>query len=428
MNEDWLKDIQHKMADFEVDEPQGIWEEVYPESLKRMQKGDVERSRSFDMSKWKRIVSVAAIFAIIVTVCLFVYKDNNLTVSDISHKPSESKYIAENASVSESSSISIPNVEQSLITPAKPKSQKNTIIPIISYSKYTNSLPSSPISSSTSENINIFSSTSENNGISSSDTLQIKQERENPPLNFRQNYNHDLIAVNTFKGTGNSRLSVGIFSTSGTGSELSTKSMGTVSSTGVGPEFCDWIDSPLLGIMTYNRGLEVKDDIKHHLPLRTGVSFTYKLNDRFGIESGLTYSNLSSDIFQGSDSHYLEGKQTLHYVGIPLNLKINLFSWKNVDLYASTGATGEKCVAGNLKEKFVVNNETTKIEKTTIDEKPFQWSVNAAAGLQFNFSSLVGLYVEPGVSYYFDDGSSLKTIYKEKPLNFNLNLGIRLSL
>ena len=76
----------------------------------------------------------------------------------------------------------------------------------------------------------------------------------------------------------------------------------------------------------------------------------------------------------------------------------------------------------------MVNNETTKREKTPIEEKPFQWSVNAAAGLQFNFSSLVGLYVEPGVSYYFDDGSSLKTIYKEKPLNFNLNLGIRLSL
>lgn len=416
MNEDWLKDIQNKMADFEVDEPQGLWEEVYPESLERLQRGEDKISRSFVMSNWKRIISVAAIFAIIVSICLFVYKDNYLEVNDIYHNTSES--FVDNTSVSNSSLISISNAEQSLITPDKPVSIKNNIIPVISYTESTLLIP--PTESSSESN---------KNDISSSDTLQIEQKRENnPTVHFRQNYNRDLIAVNTFKGTHNSRLSIGIFSTSGTGSELNRKSMGMVSTTGICPEFCDWVDSPLLGIMTYNRGLEVKDDIKHHLPLRTGISFTYKLNDRFGIESGLTYTNLSSDIFQGSDSHYLKGKQTLHYIGIPLNLKINLFSWKNVDLYASAGAMGEKCVAGNLKEKFVVNNETTKREKTPIEEKPFQWSVNAAAGLQFNFSSLVGLYVEPGVSYYFDDGSSLKTIYKEKPLNFNLNLGIRLSL
>ena len=40
----------------------------------------------------------------------------------------------------------------------------------------------------------------------------------------------------------------------------------------------------------------------------------------------------------------------------------------------------------------------------------------------------VGVYVEPGVSYYFDDRSTLSTIYKEKPLNFNLNLGVRYTI
>ena len=40
----------------------------------------------------------------------------------------------------------------------------------------------------------------------------------------------------------------------------------------------------------------------------------------------------------------------------------------------------------------------------------------------------VGVYVEPGVSYYFDDRSPLSTIYKEKPLNFNLNLGVRYTI
>lgn len=36
---------------------------------------------------------------------------------------------------------------------------------------------------------------------------------------------------------------------------------------------------------------------------------------------------------------------------------------------------------------------------------------------------MVGVYVEPGLSYYFDDGTDMKTIYKDKPLNLNLNHG-----
>ena len=55
-------------------------------------------------------------------------------------------------------------------------------------------------------------------------------------------------------------------------------------------------------------------------------------------------------------------------------------------------------------------------------------SVNAAAGVQFNVLDNIGIYAEPGVSYHFDDGSSLQTIYKEKPLNFNLNFGVRYTI
>ena len=54
--------------------------------------------------------------------------------------------------------------------------------------------------------------------------------------------------------------------------------------------------------------------------------------------------------------------------------------------------------------------------------------MNAAAGVQYNFSNLLGLYVEPGVSYYFDNGSSVSNIYKDKPFNFNLNLGLRFTI
>ena len=60
-------------------------------------------------------------------------------------------------------------------------------------------------------------------------------------------------------------------------------------------------------------------------------------------------------------------------------------------------------------------------------EKPWQFSLTAAVGAQYNIGRHVGVYVEPGVSYYFDDGSSLQTIRKDKPCLFSLQAGFRLS-
>ena len=68
----------------------------------------------------------------------------------------------------------------------------------------------------------------------------------------------------------------------------------------------------------------------------------------------------------------------------------------------------------------------TEHENRTV--KPLQWSANASMGMQFNINKTVGLYAEPGISYYFDNGSDIKTIYGDKPLNFNLNVGLRFRL
>ena len=77
---------------------------------------------------------------------------------------------------------------------------------------------------------------------------------------------------------------------------------------------------------------------------------------------------------------------------------------------------------------FVIDNEKSLAETFNLDTKPMQWSVNASAGIQLNIVENLGLYAEPGVSYYFDDGSPLQTIYKEKPFNFNLTFGLRYTL
>ena len=49
-------------------------------------------------------------------------------------------------------------------------------------------------------------------------------------------------------------------------------------------------------------------------------------------------------------------------------------------------------------------------------------------GAELKLDNRFNIYAEPGLSYYFDNKSSVPTIYQDKPLNFNLNIGIRINI
>ena len=137
---------------------------------------------------------------------------------------------------------------------------------------------------------------------------------------------------------------------------------------------------------------------------------------------------LSSDLRSGSSSYYYYSKQTFHYVGIPLNVNYNVWKNKKISVYTSGGGLVEKNVSGKLKTDYILDNrvESSKEKNISIDDLP--WSLNGAVGIQYNLSQKIGIYTEPGISYYFKDKSEFETIYKEKPLNFRLQFGFRLSL
>lgn len=153
-------------------------------------------------------------------------------------------------------------------------------------------------------------------------------------------------------------------------------------------------------------------DIKHHQPISFGLSVRKALGKGFSLESGLTYTLLSSDAKLADDERQME--QKLHYIGIPLRANWNFLDKKLVTLYVSGGGMVEKCVYGKLGS-----------EKETV--KPLQFSVSGAVGAQLNATKHIGIYVEPGVAYYFDDGSDIQTIRNENPFNFNIQAGIRLT-
>ena len=151
----------------------------------------------------------------------------------------------------------------------------------------------------------------------------------------------------------------------------------------------------------------VETDTRHHRPVRMSLTFHMPLGGKFGVETGASYTLLRSTVTTTSGSTVNRNIQTLKYLGIPVNLTADLYGNDWCRLYLSGGGMAEKCVSGEIK--------------------PLLWSLNAAAGAQINLGRSLGIYAEPGLSYHFDDGSPVRTIYKDRPLDFMMTLGARMS-
>ena len=175
-----------------------------------------------------------------------------------------------------------------------------------------------------------------------------------------------------------------------------------------------------------------EEEVHHRLPVRIGLSLRYRLNDKWSLESGLAYTRLRSDFVQrindisvNANNVRVNTEQTLSYIGIPLAANYLLKSSRYVNFYVSAGGMVEKMVKGRQQCKFeALNLESTE----SVSIGPLQFSVNSGFGAEFNLSPLFSIYAEPGVAYYFDNGSSIPTYYQDKPFSFNLNLGLRFNI
>lgn len=184
------------------------------------------------------------------------------------------------------------------------------------------------------------------------------------------------------------------------------------------------VTTPYQHIMLQNINSQPKTDIKHHFPISVGITVQKELNNRLALETGLVYTYLSSDLTAGGTAYYTQNQQ-LHYLGIPLKLNWNFLKKRYFNLYLSGGGMLEKCVHGELSAQYEMNNRPPFSNDETLHINQLQWSVSASAGISFKLASHISLYAEPGIVYYFDDGSDISTIRKEKPFNINLQAGLR---
>lgn len=171
-----------------------------------------------------------------------------------------------------------------------------------------------------------------------------------------------------------------------------------------------------------NAPLQLADysQTKHHYhPMSFGLSVGYNLTHRLTLTTGMVYTYASSDFTSSAAGDDIVETQRLHYIGIPLNVKYKVWGNSAVQTYATAGGQADINVSAKI--------QTGDITKDT-DKDHIQFSIGGAVGVQYNVIPHLGLYAEPGVRYYIDNKSSVETIFKEKKLNFNLQLGVRVEL
>lgn len=192
----------------------------------------------------------------------------------------------------------------------------------------------------------------------------------------------------------------------------------------------DWIDKDSkASAIVYNQP-EVQEEYSHKIPVKVGLTARYNITGRLGVETGLTYSILSSSVKIGNSEtgkNWSAGSQTLHYLGIPLNISFNILNSRYVNIYVTGGGMMEKSISGSIKTDEYVDGKFDRTLTTNISPKGLQWSVNAAAGVQANILPQLGFFVEPGVSHHFKNSSRVRSIYTDKPTDFSLGFGLRYS-
>ena len=407
MKEEWTDKLKTRLEHHEMTPPEGLWEGI-SERIKLAEK-PVRRS-SFPLSK-RWIATAAALLALAGFFALYDFKDDatdsspvNIAEKAESHQApsqeqaSEEKHVGEEPAAPRMLSLLAQAVPANAKTaPATTESPEPSATPIITEEKVTEATAEAQ--------------TAEASQASAQTARKIQQASSALPPSYQQNegksYSEDSKRPRQW--------SFGLHASGGLLADNSHQQY---------DHYPISQSDPLSPSSHYEYNSsetpqnETPIKASHHLPIRFGLKIGYQLSERWALQTGITYTYLYSE-FTLVNRQQPAIEQRLHYVGIPLGISYQIWKNSNFRLYASAGASAEKCVK-NSQESGDAN-----INVQSDSEKPLQWSVNTALGAEYQPTKQLGIYLEPSLGYYFKDNTPLEHYYKEHPLSPAIEFGLR---
>lgn len=161
------------------------------------------------------------------------------------------------------------------------------------------------------------------------------------------------------------------------------------------------------------------DEVKYHLPITFSLMADKRLNKYFSIDCGLVYTYLKTDFisyFKNTLSYRLQ------YAGIKSQILYHYLQTKYFDATAGLGSSVE--IPFHHKALFYADNTT---EYYNLEAKT-QWSVSFSLGVDYKITDKIGIFIQPQVNYFFDNGDNIASYRKKYKLNIDFPIGIRIKL
>ena len=438
-DKDWLKSLQDKLRDYEEPAPDGLWEDI-ESSLPPVRRGAVILRPAL----WRSAAAAAV-------VALGVFAGLRVFDSGLAEQPDSQQGILASGQRSSVISDGRPDSSVDVVeTPGEPVLLADNHVSGRSVQTGTarSETPDAVTTSSEKEELPVAEESSvadtEENTVETEPVRPAEEVTPSVTGHDEEDWSDYLSASNDGGKTAGGTAVLDV-SFSGAGAGFKNEDLydlrmfyhGSVqpSSSGL---ITDGGDCPVAGSQFQTRALAtatVGDEAPtavfrsdHKRPVRLALTASYPVCKALSVETGLAYTTLRSTFSNELGGTVTQTEQTLRYLGVPLNVSASIYASKWFSLYLGGGGLVEKCLSGKsvTTGRLYGVRQGDDVRKDLV-VKPLLWSLNVSAGLQTNLSRNLGLYVEPGLSYHFDDGSDVQTIYKERPLDYMLTFGARVS-
>lgn len=147
------------------------------------------------------------------------------------------------------------------------------------------------------------------------------------------------------------------------------------------------------------------------MPLEFAVTVKWDALDWLSLVGGVQYSLLTSNC--GLPNRRF-AQQDICYLGLPVAVNLVGRTSFGLSYYLSSGALVEKCI--------YAHRGTERLR-----ENGLQYALTAGAGLQYDFTRVLGIFLEPQLDYYLSK-SAFETRRSSGPLSFGMSMGLRFNL
>ena len=415
----WTQRLRDHLADIEAPVPDDLWEKIEARLPKEVASTTPKKEARI-VPLWARWAAAAVIvggLVILWNVKSGMWNENSLlsSKSETTKKTSAEKTPALMKSKKSEESESSESIEQGVKAPtllaeeipmeSEKKVEETPLVPISSEEK-----PNEPI-------LPVSSEEKSNESIQPISSEKKPNDSEKSPENVIRELNQKIAA---YKQRRSGSATINLYASNGFGNQSYRN--GVLMSQELLSNYDYYRNPDSHGTRVGNSPVYLANHEERqnfYQPISFGLSVNIPISSKFSVSTGVVYTRLSSDFTSIANSLVYERQQKLHYVGIPLTVQYNVWQWHGLNVYATAGGQADF----NVKAYMTTEGTETKLEKDNL-----QWSVNAALGVQYNFIPQLGIYVEPGIKHYFNNGSHIQNYFKHRPTNFNLQIGLRLNM